>query len=99
MVRRTIFSQLLSGALVVLVGVAILWFVVSSSFLRSMDRANARRWLAGAIANQVLRLQLQQKNFLLHDVFDSSFYTTGDTPGLQDHAGSVVLVKSWVDSL
>lgn len=98
-VRRTIFAQLITGALAVLTGVAALWFFASSSFLHAMDRANARRWLAGAIANQVLHLQVQQKDFVMHDMLDSAFYATGDTPTLQDHAASAALVRSWVDSL
>ena len=97
--RRTVFTQLVLGALVVLAGVAVLWLGASSFFLRVMDRANERRWMASAIANQLLRLRLEEKDFLLRDALDTAFYTTGDAQSLQEHTASLTLTTTWIDSL
>jgi len=97
--RRSVFFQLVMGALGVLIGVAALWLGASSYFLHAMDRANERRWMAGAIANQVVQLRIAEKDFLLQTMSDSAFYATGESPSVQAHEASLALTRTWADSL
>lgn len=97
--RRSVFLQLVTGSIAVLIAIAVFAIITTSYFLHEVDEANERRWLAGGIANQLLQLRLNEKDFLLRDAEESAFYQTGHAPSLQQHQASMELVNAWIDSL
>ena len=91
--------KLLAGGVATILAIAILWIASASFFTGNSTRADQIRSLSNRIVIGLYETRTKEKNFLLRDLGEESFYARGESEGLKAFARSMATLREHVAAL